>query len=57
MARTRSYSHLLQPGRIGPMTLRNRVVLPAMDMNVCVDGEIEQADIDHYAARAAGGQT
>lgn len=37
------------------MTLRNRVVLPAMDMNVCVDGEIEQADIDHYAARAAGG--
>ncbi|QIX28810.1 FAD-dependent oxidoreductase [Nocardioides sp. JQ2195] len=37
------------------MELSNRVVLPAMDMNVCVDGEIEQADIDHYVARAAGG--
>src|SRR5690349_3201632 len=37
------------------MTLSNRVVLPAMDMNVCVDGEIHQEEIDHYAARAAGG--
>src|SRR3546814_11016088 len=26
-----------------------------MDMNLCVDGEIEQGDIDHYVARAAGG--
>ena len=55
MARTRSYSHLLSPGSIGPMSLRNRVVLPAMDMNVCVDGVVGQEDIDHYAARAAGG--
>lgn len=49
------HRHLLSPGRIGPMELANRVVLPAMDMNVCVDGEIEQADIDHYVARASGG--
>jgi len=55
VARTKNFSHLLSPGRIGPMTLANRVVLPAMDMNVCVDGEIHQADIDHFAARAAGG--
>ncbi len=55
MARTKTYSHLLSEGRIGPMTLANRVVLPAMDMNVCVDGEIEQEDVDHYVARAAGG--
>ncbi|MCF8609265.1 NAD(P)/FAD-dependent oxidoreductase [Gordonia sp. HY285] len=55
MARTSSYPYLLGRGQIGPMPLRNRVVLPAMDMNVCVDGVIEQEDIDHYAARAAGG--
>lgn len=37
------------------MTVPNRVVLPAMDMNLCEDGEIEQGDIDHFVARAAGG--
>ncbi|MCK8670740.1 NAD(P)/FAD-dependent oxidoreductase [Rhodococcus sp. HM1] len=53
--RQKTYPHLLSPGTIGPLTLANRVVLPAMDMNLCVDGEIEQGDIDHFAARAAGG--
>lgn len=37
------------------METSNRIVLPAMDMNVSVDGEIEQPEIDHYVARAAGG--
>lgn len=37
------------------MTTPNRIVLPAMDMNVSEDGEIEQREIDHYVARAAGG--
>lgn len=37
------------------MELANRIILPAMDMNVCEDGVIHQADIDHYAARARGG--
>ena len=50
-----SFPHLMAPGQIGPMHLRNRIVLPAMDMNVSVDGEIEVEEIDHYAARAAGG--
>ncbi|NHC23425.1 FAD-dependent oxidoreductase [Nocardioides sp. IC4_145] len=45
----------MSPGRIGPMELRNRVVLPAMDMNVSEDGVIEEREIAHYAARAAGG--
>ncbi|MEE2032497.1 oxidoreductase [Rhodococcus chondri] len=53
--RNETYPRLLSPGTIGPLTLDNRVVLPAMDMNLCDDGEIEQGDIDHYAARAAGG--
>ncbi|WP_433490225.1 FAD-dependent oxidoreductase [Nocardia grenadensis] len=55
MTRTQTFPHLLAPGTIGPMTLTNRVVMPAMDMNLCDDGEIEQGDIDHFAARAAGG--
>ncbi|HTW18398.1 MAG TPA: FAD-dependent oxidoreductase [Nocardioides sp.] len=50
-----TFSHLLAPGRIGPITLPNRVLMPAMDMNVCHDGEIVEADIAHYVARAAGG--
>lgn len=37
------------------MTLPNRVVLPGMDMNHCIDGVVTAAEIDHYAARAAGG--
>ncbi|ORI13593.1 FAD-dependent oxidoreductase [Rhodococcus sp. 1168] len=37
------------------MTVPNRVVLPAMDMNLCEDGEIEKGDIDHFVARSAGG--
>lgn len=55
MPAKKNHAHLLADGRIGTMQLANRIVLPAMDMNVCVDGEIEQADLDHYVARAAGG--
>ncbi|MEU1980856.1 FAD-dependent oxidoreductase [Nocardia sp. NPDC019395] len=55
MTRTKTFPHLLAPGTIGPISLANRVVMPAMDMNLCDDGEIEKADIDHFAARAAGG--
>ncbi|HET8993761.1 MAG TPA: NAD(P)/FAD-dependent oxidoreductase [Rhodococcus sp. (in: high G+C Gram-positive bacteria)] len=53
--RLQTYPNLLSPGAIGPIALDNRVVLPAMDMNLCEDGEIEQGDIDHFVARAAGG--
>lgn len=49
------FSHLLTPGTIGPITLPNRVIMPAMDMNVCHDGVVTEDDIEHYAARAAGG--
>ncbi len=37
------------------MTVANRIVLPAMDMNVSHDGVVEPEDIEHYVARAAGG--
>ncbi len=52
---TRSFAAMLAPGRIGTLHLPNRVVMPAMDMNLSEDGVIEQAEIDHYVARAAGG--
>lgn len=49
------FTRLLSPGRIGSLELRNRVVLPAMDMNLCDNGSVTDAEVDHYAARARGG--
>ena len=50
-----TFEHLLAPGRIGPLELSSRVLLPAMDMNHCDDGVITDNEIAHYRARAAGG--
>ncbi|MCU4186728.1 FAD-dependent oxidoreductase [Acidiferrimicrobium sp. IK] len=50
------FSHLLAPGRLGPLQLRNRVVLPAMDQNACSDeGLITDEVVAHYEERARGG--
>lgn len=47
---------LLSTGRIGPMVTRNRVVMPAMDQNLCDDdGLLTEANIGHYVQRARGG--
>ena len=53
--RNGSFPQLLSPGRIGALELKNRVVLPAMDMNLCDEGVITASEIAHYTARAAGG--
>lgn len=38
------------------MSLRNRIVMPAMDQNLCDDdGLLTEANIAHYETRAAGG--
>lgn len=50
-----TFEHVLAPGRIGPLDLRNRVLMPAMDMNMCDQGAITDAEIAHYRRRAAGG--
>ncbi len=55
MTRAGSFDHVLAPGRIGPLHLSNRVVMPAMDMNLCDDGAITNDEIAHYALRSAGG--
>lgn len=50
-----AFAHVLTPGRIGPLDLRNRILMPAMDMNLCDHGAITDAEIAHYRRRAAGG--
>jgi 2,4-dienoyl-CoA reductase-like NADH-dependent reductase (Old Yellow Enzyme family)/thioredoxin reductase len=50
-----THGHLLSPGAIGPLALRNRIVMPAMDQNTCDEGEITDLTIAHYEARAKGG--
>lgn len=50
-----TFENLLRPGRIGPLQLSSRVILPAMDMNHCDNGAITDTEIAHYRARAAGG--
>src|SRR5699024_318785 len=44
---TPTFTHVLAPGRIGPLELANRIVLPAMDMNHCDDGVITDPEIAH----------
>ncbi|MFM8304026.1 MAG: FAD-dependent oxidoreductase [Actinomycetota bacterium] len=53
---TVTHPMLLAPGRIGGMELRNRVVMTAMDQNVCTDdGLLTELNFAHYEARARGG--
>ncbi|MEW5784930.1 MAG: FAD-dependent oxidoreductase [Bacillota bacterium] len=50
------YRHLLAPGKIGGMELRNRVVMPPMGTNYAdLDGFVTEQLIDYYRARAEGG--
>lgn len=55
------FTKLLQPGKIGGMTVRNRIVLPGMGTGSNDDGpaglmsELSDRTIDYYAERAKGG--
>ncbi|CAN7625307.1 FAD-dependent oxidoreductase [Phenylobacterium sp. LjRoot219] len=50
------YPHLLSPGRIGTLELKNRLFQTAMGTNLAHhDGTISEESIAFYAARAAGG--
>jgi 2,4-dienoyl-CoA reductase (NADPH2) len=52
----RSFPHLLQPGQIGTMTVRNRLVMSPMEtMYGTQDGLPSQRTRDYFAARARGG--
>ncbi len=51
-----SYPHLLRPGRIGAMELRNRLVMSPMEtMYGTPDGLPSDRTVAYFAARAAGG--
>lgn len=49
------YPHLLSPGKIGKVELRNRTVMAAMGMSQSDNGFVNKAVLNHYAARANGG--
>ena len=50
------FSKLFEPGRIGTMLVRNRIVMAAMGTHSAdVDGQINDRTIDYYEARAKGG--
>lgn len=49
-------SALGQAGQIGPITLKNRIVMPAMATGLGnINGEVTPQMIEYYSARAAGG--
>ena len=50
------FPHLFQPGRIGPLEVRNRIIGSPMERNYCTaDGRVTQRYVDYMAARARGG--
>ena len=47
---------LFEPAKIGTMTVRNRIVMPAMDTNLgSRDGFVTPRMLDYYDERARGG--
>jgi len=51
-----NFPHLFQPGRVGRMEVRNRIIGSPMERNYCtVDGRVTQRYIDFLEARAEGG--
>ncbi len=50
-----AFPHLLSPGSIAGMRLRNRIVMPAMGVNMAEGGFVNDAIVNHYAERAKGG--
>lgn len=50
------FQNLFKPGRIGSMSLNNRLVMPPMGTNLGTeDGFVTQRSIDYYGERAKGG--
>jgi len=50
------FPRLFAPGRLGHLTLRNRIIMAPMEKNLATaDGAVTQRYVDYCAARAAGG--
>ena len=50
-----AYDHLFEPITIRGLTLRNRVVFPAMGSGFLKNGHVTDEFIDYHVARALGG--
>lgn len=51
-----AFEHLLSPGRIGSLELRNRIVMSPMGSNLCEpDGHLGERILRYYEERARGG--
>lgn len=51
-----NYDRLFEPGKIGKMDLKNRIVMPAMGVSLSdARGSATDREIAYYAARARGG--
>ena len=51
-----NYSHLLSPGKIGNLELKNRIVMgPTETLYANCCGEVTRPVIDYYVRRARGG--
>lgn len=51
-----NYEKLLQPGKIGNIELRNRMIMPGMGTNLAAaDGTVSDVIVNYYARRANGG--
>ncbi len=56
MSDASAYRHLLSPGRIGRLELRNRIVMTPMGSNLAEpDGHVGERSRNYYEARAQGG--
>lgn len=52
----KSYAHLLQPGKIGSLELKNRMIMPGMGTNLAAaDGTVSDVIVNYYSRRANGG--
>jgi 2,4-dienoyl-CoA reductase-like NADH-dependent reductase (Old Yellow Enzyme family)/thioredoxin reductase len=53
---SKQFPKLFEPGRIGSLELKNRLVMPPMATNYASkDGQVTDRQIDYYAERAKGG--
>ncbi len=52
----KQFTKLFEPGRIGSLELKNRLVMPPMGTNYALkDGSVTQRQIDYYEERSKGG--
>ena len=49
------YIKLFEPGKIGQLEIKNRIIMPAMGNHWSRDGFVTQRHLDYYAERSKGG--